>query len=388
MRLIGSFLLLVAGLSPVLSAWPVRKTAAALGSGPPRYTVVALPLSEAHAINDRGQVAGDSQERATLWQNGRAQDLGVLPFPGQPDEAFPPKSSAIALNNQGQVVGNAGRFIVYPEGGGFDSLPFLWTGGKMRSLRTLGGLYGEAAAINESGAVVGQADRYLPHEIKQEFSYARTRAFLWQKGRMRNLGTLGGPGSDARGINDRGQVVGTSLLRPRANGRPDDYPSHAFLWEKGRMRDLGCPTGYLHSDATAINNRGQVVGEVSGQEETPSRAFLWQQGRMEFLGADRGRSSHVLAINERSQIVGFTEKVPYGNRRAVLWEHSRLHDLNTLLPSSSGWVLNEARDINHQGQIVGVGTWKGKQRGFLLTPRAGSGHDGDTLAQHNSPTRA
>jgi hypothetical protein len=47
-----------------------------------------------------------------------------------------------------------------------------------------------------------------------------------------------------------------------------------------------------------------------------------------------------------------------------------VHDLNAN-PSiqSSGWVLTQVNGGNDKGQIVGVGTFGGAQRGFLLTPR-------------------
>ena len=46
-----------------------------------------------------------------------------------------------------------------------------------------------------------------------------------------------------------------------------------------------------------------------------------------------------------------------------------LQDLNTLISSTSGWVLNSATGINIWGQIVGSGTLNGQSHGFLLTPR-------------------
>ncbi|MFZ0279277.1 MAG: hypothetical protein WA254_02780 [Candidatus Sulfotelmatobacter sp.] len=46
-----------------------------------------------------------------------------------------------------------------------------------------------------------------------------------------------------------------------------------------------------------------------------------------------------------------------------------MHDLNTLISASSGWVLNSATDINVWGQIVGEGTLNGAPHGFLLTPK-------------------
>ena len=43
-------------------------------------------------------------------------------------------------------------------------------------------------------------------------------------------------------------------------------------------------------------------------------------------------------------------------------------DLNTLLPSNSGWVLIEANDINDRGQITGFGLHNGLERAYRLNP--------------------
>ena len=67
-----------------------------------------------------------------------------------------------------------------------------------------------------------------------------------------DLGTLGGPHSNAYAINDSGQVVGWSYV---ASGK-----MHAFLWTlKEGMRDLGT-LGGADSVAKSINYQGQVVG--------------------------------------------------------------------------------------------------------------------------------
>ena len=72
--------------------------------------------------------------------------------------------------------------------------------------------------------------------------------------------------SRAHAINAQGQVVGISFT---ASGE-----QHAFLWEKGTMTDLGT-LGGLFSSAATINDSGQVVGHsttVSGE----TRAVLWR----------------------------------------------------------------------------------------------------------------
>jgi hypothetical protein len=47
-----------------------------------------------------------------------------------------------------------------------------------------------------------------------------------------------------------------------------------------------------------------------------------------------------------------------------------MRDLNSLIPSNSGWSLTIATSINVRGQITGQGTINGEQHGFLLTPVA------------------
>jgi probable HAF family extracellular repeat protein len=137
------------------------------------------------------------------------------------------------------------------------------------------------------------------------------------------------------------------------------------------MRDLGSLPGFESGSATAINNHGRVVGELYRtytEYRTTSRAFLWEKGQMRNLGAPAGCSSTALAINDGGQIVGFAQSRSF-DQRALLWEDGRIDDLNTCLPPGSGWTLQEARAINNRGQIVGIGTFNGERRGFLLTPQ-------------------
>ena len=156
-------------------------------------------------------------------------------------------------------------------------------------LGTLGGTSADtstANGINNRGDVVGSST------INGE-----TRAFLWTAADgMRDLGTLGGPSSTARSINDARQVVGASDVWPDVH--------HAFVWtDAGGMVDLGT-LGGATSDAFAINNLGQVVGTslVATGERHP---FLWTEATgMTDLASALGDTAAPRGINDAGQIVG------------------------------------------------------------------------------------
>jgi probable HAF family extracellular repeat protein len=157
-----------------------------------------------------------------------------------------------------------------------------------------------------------------------------------------DLGTLGGDSSRASAINNRGQIVGTSDTA--SDGR------HAFLWQDGEMTDLGTLGGGF-SEAVAINDRGQVVG-TSDTASNRRHAFLWENGSMIDLGT-LGYSSEAVAINDGGQVVGWSEVAPTVNdllpRHAFLWQAGAMIDLGTLGGDSS-----EAVAINDRGQVVGT----------------------------------
>jgi probable HAF family extracellular repeat protein len=107
----------------------------------------------------------------------------------------------------------------------------------MRSLGTLSGFERcHPEAINAKGQVLGYCTSENPY---------RQHAFLWHRGGMRDLGDL-----TATALNDVGQLAGTM----RVNGR-----THAFLWQDGKLQDLG-NLGGRHAFVTGLNNGGEVIG--------------------------------------------------------------------------------------------------------------------------------
>ena len=316
-------------------------------------------MSVACGLNDRGKVVGFSslangESHAFLWSDCGMTDLGTLP-----DLGF---STGRNINNSGQVVGDStAQFLTPPY-----HAVFWKRNREIVPLGTLGGAAGFAVDINSRGQVVGAA----------RDGSGQLHAFRWQDGVMTDLGTL--PGhvlSVARGINRRGQAVGNSEavetpsigLCP-TNPAPVQAQHRAVLWDDQGMTDLGT-LGGVFGLAKGINDRGQVVGSSSlanGEEH----AFLWSEGVMTDLGTLGGGYSLANRINNRGRIVGLS-KTSDEEVHAVLWQGGVMTDLNSLIPADSGWVLVEATDINRYGEIVGLGTISGETHAFLLTPVEG-----------------
>jgi probable HAF family extracellular repeat protein len=227
-------------------------------------------------------------------------------------------SFAHGINDHGAVVGTST--------GEAASHAFLWRRGRMVDLGTLGGGPSDnsnALAIDERGRIVGwsngPADDFAQHAV------------LWRNGEIVDLGTLGGPDSVATDINDRGEVVGYSTT--------SDGSQHAFLWRRGRMIDLGTPDGQAFSYANAINDDGQVVGG----------GYTWQDGEWTPLEPPAGAGGvEAQDNNDRNQVAGYSLQAGIAVNRAVVWNDGAPRDLG--FPEDEG---SQAMGINDHGQVVG-----------------------------------
>lgn len=327
-------------------------------------------------INDRGMVVGGSENgvidplngipavRAVVWKHDQVIDLGTL-------GGY--ESAAQAINNRGQVAGIALNTILDP----FESSlgppnlfccgvtqmhAVLWQdNGSMQDLGTLGGPDSAGMFLNERGQVAGVS--YTSFTPNPNTGIPTQDPFLWDNGRMIDLGTLGGTAGWPYGLNQRGQVTGQSNLA-------DDVHFHAFLWDRGVLKDLGT-LGGDKSSARWINDAGEVVGRAELHPgSTRRQGFFWKNGVMTDLGILAGDTcSTAYTINSDEQIVGDS-----GNCGAInhgfLWENGGpIVDLQTLVLPGSDVTISETNYINDAGEISGFGTnSSGDQRAILLIP--------------------
>jgi probable HAF family extracellular repeat protein len=274
------------------------------------------------------------------------------------------------IGADGRVVGIVRTLGATPQEDGL-MRAVVWTDGVAAELPTPGGDQSQALAINQEGVIVGTA-------AVEPGADAALYACRWAAGEAESLGTLGGY-SVANDVSDRGWIVGGSGAAT-TDGRASVVGpgARAVLWRDGEMIELGTLGGDI-SQARALNESGQIAGySTTGPDQTFAgpgmHAFLWQDGTMVDLGTLPGSDlSLAFAINEAEQVVGASTSsdaptAVSGGYAAVLWQDGTIVNLNDLIPADSGWWLSTAYGINDAGQIVGAGYYYGRLRGFVLTP--------------------
>jgi len=227
-------------------------------------------------------------------------------------------------------------------------------------LPTLGGYNGVATGVNNRGQIVGWAETTV-HDptctLPQVLQFLGV-VYGPEKDQVQALPPFGDDrDSAATAINDRGQVVGISGECSNAAGGLSAH--HAVLWENGVPTDLGNFGGLAWNTPTAVNNRGEIVGfsDFPGDSATHRNyhAFLWTKtGGMKDLGTLPGDTRSIAwGINDRGQIVGQSTGGPNGSH-AVVWENGVPVDLNSRVAPGSP-TLVYANDIDNYGTIVGGG---------------------------------
>jgi len=187
--------------------------------------------SYAYGINNAGQIVGLAQLAGSpnfhgfLYTGGTMHDLGTLGGS---------QSQANGINNLGQVVGLA-------DDGANSPRAFLYDHGLLTPIG-VPGMPTAAHEINDHGQITCTAG---------------VHSYLYSNGSLSDLGTLGGNISSPDGINNNGEVVGWSTP-------PGDTAAHAYLYSGGTLFDLNNlvntnSLGTFLTEAKGINDSGQII---------------------------------------------------------------------------------------------------------------------------------
>lgn len=273
----------------------------------------------------------------------------------------------------GRRRGRAGRrFTVagtsYTLGSGLRSA-FVHDTAGMTNLGHLGGDYLEVVAINDRGTVVGTGD---PGVTAEGLNVSRAYASI--AGQVTALQGSALTHSFATGLNNHDEIVGG--LRT-----PSNSEEHAFV----ALPDLrwGIPTvfdihrrvslGGPNSAASAINDRGDIVGWVDVASGQTRHAFLLPSagGVVRDLGTLGGNSSAAHEVNALGQVLG-ESTLADGTLGWFVYRDGRMLNLAGSLAGVYG-VLGEPTvlfaTLSDAGHVAGtVRTAEGQIRSFLLSP--------------------
>jgi len=355
----------------------------------------------AAAMNDRGQITGESEVRASfssdgqfvavshafLWtpaadgKSGAFQDLGTLTTDSQADIG----TGAIAVNNRGQITGTADALILTPQG--YRNIEpahgFLWTLGgtggvpsnpQMKDLGLLA-----PSLLDESGHVVGLLNGGLT---------------MYDGQKLVSLGSP--PGFDPAKL-----FSGYHLMLLRVDARGDIYgnfstptqSTNPFVWVADQA---GATTGHFVS-GPSTDSSVPPPGALTGAQ-LPADAQVFWSGNHVFsfdpanatVGAvDLGGllfdpfslsnsafpafNTYPISLNSSKDLVGMSYLSDAPSDAFV--EHAGLmYDLNLHVqgPDAGLYQLWQADGINDAGQIAALGQAAGQPgaplRAFLLTP--------------------
>lgn len=327
---------------------------------PDTYNLSIVPLDEdwsylGAAINDRGEIVGtafdeENNVRAFI-RRGKKNEL--LPLP-----KGAPMSAATDINESGAIIGSAGsidkvRGVLW-RGKKLDALTY----GKSNTFTTTISNDGVVAgiAVNPSDSAGFRLDKIPLYSKNQRVdrlfrfesgawnlsSNTNLTGVVWKSsGEGKSIGEFTPQGGNAKGI-----LAGITFRK--------DAPVPA-LFKAGKVVTLPQPEGTQVAVAQSINSDEIAVGTAVLVRNTTGKMLpvRWSNGKAEFLPVPDNRQGIALSINAQKTIVGSIQTED-SMAHAAMWQDGKVTDLNNLVDDKDGWILAQARDINNNGQIMGI----------------------------------
>jgi uncharacterized membrane protein len=233
-------------------------------------------------LNDKGAIVGafnqgtgaSFQTVGFLFSGGKFTHFR---FPGSAN-TFPHD-----INNNGVIVGS------FDLGAGHPQHAFMVHSGGFSEVKIPG--FPNAAAIatgiNDLGDITGQFDRN-----------GSTQGFLIHQGKLTIISFPGATsGTRPQSINNQGVIVGSYLIAEQRSG------AHGFMWKNGVFTNVNVP-GAEATFPAKVSNKGDIVGTFvdSAQFE---HGFAFDKGRYSTIDPSGSQGTQVFALNNFDNILGF-----------------------------------------------------------------------------------
>jgi probable HAF family extracellular repeat protein len=390
----GSDTLVMAGSDLLATLQGVTSGSPALIDNGPLYRYVATDLGSlstnpngavnAASINDFGQIAGRYDTGATftntnattgvvnannlvrqgfIWEDGKLTALTSTGVKNGESDFGAANGATVTLltpnvntiSNNGVILGTADevrqpipkatdRALVWEKDGNSYKL----------TINDFGGIESYAFDTNNSNLTVG----------RNILSTGYEKTIYIENGVVKELIALGGDGGTARGINNRGQIVGYVDSDGALN---DTIANTAVIWEKDasgayKFKNLGT-FGAQQATGRDINDAGSIIGSTSSGTGTTatSTPFILRDNEFTAIGSLGGKTGSTNGINEFGEVVGASQ-IGSGTNHAYAWNGGVLADLNNLVSSpitynGAAVTLTSATGINNFGDIIAIGTY-------------------------------
>lgn len=253
-----------------------------------RYTKIDVPNGSqtfARNINARGDIIGsyvdaDGVSRDFLLRNGVYSNIDY------PDNAG---ESARAINARGDIAG------VLSDADGNHG--FLFRDGQITKIDFPGASSTTAFGINNTGDITGQCTT----------KFGIVLGFILSDGTFRNVHLRASNLSSVHGAKDDSRVMAGDVVLSA------DSSAHAFLQSKPGDVQLLDPPGTIFpcSHARGINERGDVVGAFAivntvddCNSRPPTHGFVVRQGAYDIIDPPGSNDTFVFGINDDGVVVG------------------------------------------------------------------------------------